>query len=69
MTNYDNISIAIGEKNWQNSITHDEGQFSDNGGGKTNLLLGQPGTGKTTALKGIIESYKILKKKINNKKF
>ena len=50
MTNYDNISIAIGEKNWQNSITHDEGQFSDNGGGKTNLLLGQPGTGKTTLM-------------------
>ena len=48
MTNYDNISKAIGERNWQNSITHDNGQFSVSGGGKSTLALSQPGYGKST---------------------
>ncbi len=48
MTNYDNISKHIGEKNWQDSITHDNGQFAQSGGGKSTLALSQPGHGKST---------------------
>lgn len=50
MTDYSNISPAIGELHWQNSITHDNGQFASDGGGKSSLVLGQPGKGKTTLL-------------------
>jgi hypothetical protein len=50
MTDYSNISIPIGERNWQNSITHDNGQFAQDGGGKSTLYLGQPGKGKSTLM-------------------
>jgi len=50
MTNYDNISKSIGEKNWQDCITHDNGQFAQNGGGKSTLYLSQPGQGKSTLM-------------------
>jgi hypothetical protein len=47
---YSNISKYIGEKNWNDSITHDSGQFAANGGGKSSLHLSQPGQGKSTLL-------------------
>lgn len=50
MTSYENISKFIGEKNWQDSITHDNGQFAQNGGGKSTLYLSQPGQGKSTLM-------------------
>jgi hypothetical protein len=50
MTDYSNISKSIGEKNWQDCITHDNGQFAQNGGGKSTLYLSQPGQGKSTLM-------------------
>jgi len=50
MTDYSNISKYIGEKNWNDCITHDSGQFAANGGGKSSLYLSQPGQGKSTLL-------------------
>lgn len=50
MTDYSNISKYIGEKNWNDCITHDSGQFAANGGGKSSLFLSQAGQGKSTLL-------------------
>lgn len=50
MTDYSKISTHLGQVLWQNSITHDNGQFAQDGGGKSTLLLGQPGKGKSTLL-------------------
>ena len=50
MTDYAKISPKIGHKNWLAAITHDDGQFASDGGGKSTLMLAAPGKGKTTLL-------------------
>jgi hypothetical protein len=50
MTDYSTISTHLGNELWQKSITHDNGQFAQDGGGKSTLLLGQPGKGKSTLM-------------------
>lgn len=50
MTDYTKISPKIGHKNWLSAITHDDGQFASDGGGKSTLLLSSPGKGKSTLL-------------------
>lgn len=47
---YSKISAKIGHHHWLDCVTHDDGQFAEQGGGKTVLHLAMPGTGKSTLM-------------------
>jgi hypothetical protein len=50
VTDYSLISAKTGHKLWVNSITHDDGQFASDGGGKSTGSFSSPGKGKSTLM-------------------
>lgn len=60
MTDYSRISSKIGHRHWIDSVTHDDGQFAADGGGKSTASFSSPGKGKSTLMCYVAQSCRFL---------